>query len=391
MRRLARAILAGAALLAAAPALADEYALDAAAGARLFTKPWVGAGSSTKAVDGLGPLYNARACGTCHHNALDLSGGQETIVLRLIGRAAGGDPVYGRQVQTFALPGIEAEARIEKRGAAFALADLGYGPLDAASILSPRRPPALRGIGLLSRVPDEALRQQAAAQSALGLKGRLGVDAASSRPGRFGWKAEQATLEGQIASAFALDLGLGTGLHPAPWGDCTAAQSACRAARHGAEPGSERTEIAAPLFGAILAFLETIPAPPQAAPHPGAQVFAAIGCATCHRPEWPSADAAGQAIAIAPYSDLLLHDMGDRLADSAAAEAPAMARLWRTAPLWGLGAALSAKHGLLHDGRAASLRDAILAHNGEAAAARSTFERLGAEDRRQLLAFLERL
>jgi CxxC motif-containing protein (DUF1111 family) len=130
-------------------------------------------------------------------------------------------------------------------------------------------------------------------------------------------------------------------------------------------------------------------ADPQVAP--GEAVFARLGCAACHRPELPVASATGGPSTIRPYTDLLLHDLGAGLADGLA-EWQAEGGEWRTPPLWGLGqAAAAGRGGLLHDGRARTLMEAILWHGGEAQASRDGTIALGSSQRANLLRFLESL
>ena len=109
---------------------------------------------------------------------------------------------------------------------------------------------------------------------------------------------------------------------------------------------------------------------------PAPQLFGALGCSACHAPTLAGTTAAA-------YTDLLLHDLGPGLADQGAAGDPT-ARLWRTAPLWGLGSTPA----LLHDGRARNAQEAILWHGGEAEPARERFRALDAATRDQLLNFL---
>jgi CxxC motif-containing protein (DUF1111 family) len=189
-----------------------------------------------------------------------------------------------------------------------------------------------------------------------------------------------------VTGAFALDLGLSTARHLDPAGDCTAVQATCQAAPHGAEAGNP--EIAPVLVASLVRFLESVPPPrPLRTPDPvGARLFAAIGCAACHVPVLPD----GRGGILAPYSNLLLHDLGDDLA-GAGPEGEAVATEWRTAPLWGLGTTLRRGARLLHDGRAASIAEAVRHHGGEAAPARARFEVLPRNGRLALERFLSSL
>ncbi|MBL9034343.1 MAG: hypothetical protein JNN33_06240 [Rhodospirillaceae bacterium] len=414
----------------AMPATAEE-SMDFVLGRALFERLWVQAPSSTKAADGLGPLSNARACATCHagggQTAMTLEPGELPAVAALIlrvgevrdGRLAP-HPLLGEQVQTSAVAGLAAEGRlvlsydgrtvaladgteIELRRPRFVIANDSGVPL-AINWLSPRLAPDLHGIGLLERIPFERLAELADPDDldGDGISGAVVMgtyEETDIHPGRFGWKANERDLERQTAAAFHVDLGLSTSLRPEPWGDCTPAQELCRHAPHGAAAGE--VEISDEAVALIAAYLRDLPAPRPAAPsgdatRHGARLFAEIGCGACHTERQPIADAAGKTAWIAPYTDLLVHDLGDGLADLAddGSVSPAVeAREWRTAPLWGLGRRAAKGHAatLLHDGRARSILEAILWHDGEAAAARRAAAALPATDRAALIAFLESL
>ncbi|MFD2141411.1 di-heme oxidoredictase family protein [Ancylobacter oerskovii] len=384
------------------PALADEAGLDRAVGKALFERPWVPAPSSTRANDGLGPLFDARSCSACHPGAgpgatqIDAAGMPEGLglVLSLFREDGAGDPVYGHRLETMTLPGVPAEGGFrvavpEGRRVPQPQA-LGYGPLDAATHISLRAAPELRGRGRLEQVPDAAILalEDPDDRDGDGVRGRarrFDTPEGGSRIGRFGWKASHPTLAGQTAEAFALDLGLSTPLRMEPWGDCTEAQAACRAAPHGRDREGE-PEISAAIVERIVAYLRglKVPAPePDAA---GARLFAAAGCAACHRPSLPTGD--GGTVAL--FTDVLLHDMGEGLADPAGMPGVAAAE-WRTAPLAGLSRALDKGVGLLHDGRAADVAAAVGWHGGEAAGARARFEALNARDRQRLIDYVSRL
>jgi CxxC motif-containing protein (DUF1111 family) len=437
MRGRGGALLLAAGLLAGGTALAEgrpdpsspaDRRLDVRLGEAVFGKLWASAPASTKSSDGLGPLFNARSCQSCH-----LGGGRgrpaavaEEAPLSLLfrlsippqsaqdhallnsGRAGViADPAYGQQLQPFAVQGLPAESRIaiEWSEHPVTLADglvvtlrrpayraVAGAALPAGTMLSPRLAPSLAGIGLLAAIPDAAILAGAdpGDADADGIRGRpnraWSLAEGGSRLGRFGWKAAEPTLPDQVATAFSLDLGLSTPLLPEPWGDCTEAQPLCRGAPHGLAPGEE-TEVSQGLFDLVLLYLRNLAAParrPMASPE-GERVFAATGCSACHRPAFTLDDGRR----VAPFSDLLLHDMGEELADHRP-DWQAGGRDWRTAPLWGLGSR-PAGTALLHDGRARSPLEAILWHGGEAEAARDRVLGLSSADREALLAFLESL
>ena len=409
-------------------AQAAEDSMDKVLGKALFERLWVSAPSSTKAADGLGPLFNARACSSCHQGA-----GRASVVLKdgdlppnagltlRVGAEKDGTlvphAILGEQVQTMAVAGVMPEGQLHvsfethiERVADGTVVELrrpritikGWEGLQDLAWLSPRLAPDLHGVGLLERIPLSRLAELAdpddldgdgiSGSMAMGQYGDKDID-----PGHFGWKANEPDLVHQISAAFHFDIGLSTPLQPAAWGDCTAAESGCRAAPQGAEPGG--VEVAGNLVDLIATYLRALPPPAARADAPksahGGAIFAALGCGGCHTPQQPAVTA-DKTTWFSPYSDLLVHDLGDGLADRAADDRVSQvpgAREWRTAPLWGLGARVAQPGGanLLHDGRARSVLEAILWHGGEATPAKQRAAALSAADRAALIAFLESL
>jgi CxxC motif-containing protein (DUF1111 family) len=216
--------------------------------------------------------------------------------------------------------------------------------------------------------------------------------------GRYGWKAETPTLREQVADAFAHDIGISSPLFPAPWGDCTAKQTACRNAPHG-DQDARGTELDDTGLALTTHFVASLAVPARTAPPvtvvAGRDLFVSTGCAACHTPAYVTDsrenDPRGFQL-IWPFSDFLLHDMGPGLADGRPASR-ATGNEWRTPPLWGIGRVKQVLGGqyYLHDGRARTLTEAILWHGGEAQPARDRFADLPAPDRDALIAFLESL
>ena len=413
------------AVLPVTAAWAAEDSLDVALGKALFERLWVSAPSSTKSADGLGPLFNARACASCHQG-----GGRAVVKLEpgklpasagltlRVGDLADGKLVpqarLGAQVQTMGVTGVTPEAGLslnyvthdERLGDGTTITlrrprlALAGSDVDDIAWVSPRLAPDLHGVGLLERVSLSRLAELADPDdlNGDGISGAIAMAQYGEQdiePRRFGWKGDEPDLLRQISAAFHFDLGLATTAVPALWGDCTAAEADCRAAPHGAKPGE--AEVRDDLVALIATYLRDLPSPGgKASAGAGATLFAEIGCASCHVAEQPATLASGKAIRFAPYSDLLTHDLGDGLADRASddsvSQAPG-AREWRTAPLWGLGARAAHPSGanLLHDGRARSVLEAILWHDGEARAARDRAAALSADERAALIAFLESL
>ncbi|MCB5173600.1 di-heme oxidoredictase family protein [Microvirga lenta] len=388
--------LAGIALAGSAVA---EGRMSRTIGKALFERAWVPAPSSTRANDGLGPLFNARACISCHAGlermpvATDASGKivSDNLVLRFSDGAGRPDPVYGSQLQTAGVPGVAPEGRLAFDETGPIPLALAHGAPASGTRYGARLAPALRGLGRLEDVPDAVLTALAdpADENGDGISGRVGLVRApdgTQRVGRFGWKASAASLAGMVEAAFSTDLGLSTPGRPAPWGDCGERQPECRAAPHG---GSwNEPEITGELVAMIRDYLAAVPPSARAAPADHARsesTFARIGCAACHVPALSSPRGTVEA-----YTDLLLHDMGEEL-DGGATEPGVEAREWRTAPLWGLSRILASGAGLLHDGRATTLDGAIRAHGGEGGHARARYLALDHDERERLFAFLSSL
>ncbi len=407
-------------------------------GNALFTKAWVAAPSSTRASDGLGPLFNARACQECHikdgrGRAPDANGGDHSLLLRLSLPAGTGpadiadwiathpDPVLGAQLQDRAIAGHDAEGAITlfynpvpvtlAGGPTVTLRKPAYsidapGQPDPALMLSPRLAPPMIGLGLLEAVPAAEILAAADPDDADhdGISGRPALLPASDGPalGRFGWKGGTATLRDQSAAAFSGDMGLSTLLHPDPWGDCTPAQTACRAAPAGAEPGiRDGVEVSDESLDLVTFYARNLAVPERPlagdpAVLQGKRVFYDAGCIACHSPKHVTARLTGQPEQsfqlIWPYTDLLLHDMGEGLADHRP-DGRATGSEWKTPPLWGIGLAaqVAGRAGYLHDGRARTLLEAVLWHGGEAAPARDRIIALPPADRNALVTFLDSL
>lgn len=379
----------------------------------LFHARWKPAPDISETIDGLGPLFNSDSCAGCH-----AAGAEVRHVLRFSDRR------YGAQLQDRAVAGHAPEGRLEIRETAVThvaadgrrvplralhahVADPAYGPFDPAAPVSLRRIPPVAGMGFVAAIDEAAIRARADPDDADGdgISGRAGeaVEPATGRRllARFGWKASVAGLAQQTAEALHLDMGLSTRRIPVPAGDCTAVQAECRAAPHGASGAAAGAEVSDDEVALLVAYLEGLP-PPRGTGHSGMAgtgeaVFDRVGCAACHVPEMPLRHEAAPAplATVRLYSDLLLHDMGPGLADGHSAGA-ASGEEWRTQPLWGLSARLAEMAagqtpGLLHDGRARSIEEAILWHGGEAERSRRAYELLAESERSALLDFLSRL
>ncbi|MFO0986697.1 MAG: di-heme oxidoredictase family protein [Alphaproteobacteria bacterium] len=414
---------------------ADSFALPAAnlpqdqlarffEGQRLFNLAFVKAPSPVPGLAGLGPTFNRPSCGACHTK--DGRGqppaGPGDALMQMVVRLGAADPRrgvfgrpdprYGLQLNDRAIEGVPAEGRAEiaweeiagryadgdayrLRRPRVAIRALAFGPLGRETAHSPRIAPQLVGMGLLEAVPAAEIIARAAANKAQG-DGPRGMPrfVDGGMIGRFGWRAEQPGVRAQIAAALINDMGLTTSLHPAK--NCPPAQAACRAADPGPRPNVPDEALDTMTF-----YVSTLAVPERrdvANPEVrrGEKAFAAIGCAACHRPATTTGPHPAIPFlsnqAIHPFTDLLLHDMGDGLADGLH-EAGASGRLWRTAPLWGIGLVplVNGHENYLHDGRARGLAEAILWHGGEAETAKDRFRALPKADRDALIAFLRSL
>ncbi|CUW41601.1 conserved protein of unknown function (Cytochrome c domain 279-445) [Magnetospirillum sp. XM-1] len=405
-----------------APALPEALHRDFAHGRTVFNRPWLAAPSLDERFTGLGPLFNRLSCVACHPRN---SGGfapegpdepMRTMLVRLSVPGAdphGGPkphPAYGDQLNEEGVPGVPGEGRamirwrerretlpggevVRLRRPELRFVRLAYGPLGADALTSPRIAPPVHGLGLLAAIPETDILAIAAENG--GRPNRV-WDAGHGKTvlGRFGWKANQPSVHQQLAGAMLGDIGITSPLFSGQ--NCAPAQEACR--RAAAPPQPELTA------GQLLA-LETyhlglgVPARrgiDDPSVRRGEAIFAAAGCAACHRPVLTTgphpwlAELGGQTIH--PYTDLLLHDMGEGLADGRP-DFLASGREWRTPPLWGLGLrpVVAERVGLLHDGRARNALEAILWHGGQAKAAADAVRRLTPDDRRALLRFLDSL
>lgn len=397
-------------------------------GNAVFNRSWVTAPASVEGFDGLGPVYNAVSCSACHFKdgrGRPPAPGEPIISLlfRLSVPGSGEtgeplpEPAYGGQLNPYGVLGVPGEAMpvieyeelpgtyddgepFSLRRPRYRFEQLAHGPLAPETMVSPRVAPAMIGLGLLESVPEEVILQRADPDDADG-------DGISGRPnyvwtvrtqrrslGRFGWKANQPTVEQQVAGAYLGDLGITSPLFPTE--GCTASQPECANAPSGGSPELDEDKLREVAFYSQLLAVPGRRDWEEPTVLRGKSLFGAAGCASCHtpqlttgnRPEFP--ELSDQVIR--PYTDLLLHDMGEELADNRP-DFDANGKEWRTAPLWGVGLVQTVNRHteFLHDGRARNLAEAVLWHGGEAAASRDAFKAMPKADREALLAFLESL
>ncbi|MFT3922857.1 MAG: di-heme oxidoredictase family protein [Myxococcales bacterium] len=404
---------------------ADEFFL----GNAIFNRGWVTAPASVKQFDGLGPFFNATNCSACHlkdgrGRPPEMPGEQMLSMLVRISvpgmDAHGGpmpEPTYGGQIQDRGVLKVMPEAQVtiqyeevpgsfadgepfSLRKPTYTVEQLAYGPMAGDVMLSPRVAQAVFGLGLLAAVPDSTLEGFADPddQDGDGISGRINhvwnVRASMPTVGRFGWKANQPSLEQQSAGAFNGDMGISSSMFHGQ--ECTPAETLCLEQPTGEEDG--QPEVSDSALSSVVHYMHTLAVParrdwqkPEVL-H-GKQIFNDLGCAGCHVSMMKTGPLAGfpelENHTIRPYTDLLLHDMGEGLADHRP-DFEATGSEWRTSPLWGIGLVKVVNHHeyFLHDGRARGLMEAVLWHGGEAQAARDEVLKLSKEERAALLAFL---
>ena len=405
-------------------------------GRNVFHRKWA-AVVSLNGDWGLGPTFNASQCSECH--VRDGRGsppqrGDEQLLSILVRLSVPGQgphggpkphPNYGDQIQNRALQGqsvdfaysrerVPQEAdlyldweeslvtfpdgeQVTLRKPRLRVENLNFGPLGPEVMQSLRMAQPLFGLGLLDAVPEDAIRALAQRQKEQGLNGRVNTvwDAINQRDalGRYGWKANQPSLKQQVAAAAIGDMGVASKLYPDQ--NCPPIQAIC-----GRELPGNVPEIIDHELDALEFWLRGLAVParrnmsdPQV--RRGESVFSAAKCAGCHVPEMKTAPVFPPLPQLAnqtfrAYTDLLLHDMGEELADGRP-DYQAGPHDWRTPPLWGLGLSVTVNGStaMLHDGRARNVTEAILWHGGEAAASREAFVNASKADREALIRFLD--
>jgi CxxC motif-containing protein (DUF1111 family) len=412
-----------------APNADNDLVFDFLFGQRMFDVVWDHYIISP-ALDGLGPLFNRTACRECHEGngrgqpPESVGAPMKSILIRLSvpgqDQHGGPNPVpkYGDQLQDRAVPGVQPEGQaimeweeIEGSygdGTPYTLrkptvkfTNLAYGDMPEDLMTSPRVAAPVIGLGLLQSIPEENLYALADPDDANGdgISGRVNIawDAVNKKmaTGRFCWKANVPTVHHQSAGAALGDMGMTTALFKTNL--CEPVQKDCIAMANSMAASVGSPEIVPEMFDPLVGYMMLIGVPQQRdADNPavqrGEQLFHGIGCTGCHMPTQVAGDdtlPALQGQVFHPFTDLLVHDMGEGLADNRP-DFGASGSEWRTAPLWGIGLTYEVClcNFYLNDGRARSISEAILWHGGEAESRKEAFRNLGKDQRDDLLAFL---
>ena len=374
---------------------------------------------------GLGPIFNNIACINCHRNdggGFPSTGSSSSGMLMRIsipGEDEHGGPMpatgFGLQIQDQALLGYSPEASVNisyadrivtypdgttvtLRKPSYTLSNT-YMALPGSYMLSPRLAPKLVGMGLLENIPESTILSfvDEGDKNGDGITGKANYvhDGYTGKTelGRFGLKANTATLLLQVATAYQQDMGVTS--YPTPQ-ESAYGQSQWVPSSSDVEP-----ELVDSLLNYVTFYVQTLAVPARrnvldSTNKRGAVLFSQINCSGCHRTTmYTGVNTAINLSAqrIHPYTDMLLHDMGDSLADGRP-DYLATGNEWRTPPLWGIGLLQKTNGGTayyLHDGRARTMEEAILWHGGEATNAKNAFMQLSSADRKALMQFLSSL
>ena len=322
---------------------------------------------------GLGPLFNGRSCVQCH--GAPVAGGSSGITVTRFGRVVDGafDPMESQ--------GGSLLQRLSTLGQAIEVVPPG------ATVVAQRVSTALYGAGLIEAIPDATIQALATAAKPDGVRGRAAIvrDAATgvARVGRFGWKAQHATLTAFSADALRNEMGITNRFFPTE-NTANGPAIASSPIEDGVDPATGLADL-----DRAATFMRLLAPPPRGPLSPGAlageSLYTAVGCAACHVPTLATGQHAVAALSEKPvglFSDLLLHDMGS-LNDGIAQDGAGVNEM-KTPPLWGL--RFTPRY--LHDGRANTVDQAIRLHDGEGAVARDRYIGLTATQRQQLLDYL---
>lgn len=401
--------------------MSDHNLYEHELGDGAFEETFVAAGAPK--FGGLGPIFNNVSCISCHHNdgkGTPTAGSATSSMLFRIsvpGIDAHGGPLaapgFGLQLQDQALFGVHPELSmnisytdlpvtypdgtvVTLRKPTYTVRD-PYTSLPAGYLLSPRMAPPVFGAGLLANIPGQTILsfEDPKDVNGDGITGKANYvyDPYTQKMalGRFGLKANTPTILVQVATAYQQDMGVTSSVQPK---EASEGQSQY-------DGLADDPELPDSILHAVAFYVQTLAVPARRnTTDPdvvaGAALFDRVNCSGCHRPTIRTGvdvtlpQLSGQRIH--PYTDLLLHDMGEGLADGRP-DYLASGTEWRTMPLWGIGL-FEKTNGIpyyLHDGRARTIEEAILWHGGEAEKSKEAFMQLSKADRERVILFLKSL
>ena len=406
-------------------------------GQTLFKTGWVSSPASTTSVDGLGPTFNAKACSNCHFKdgrgnpiASGASNSRGFLIrISETGQDVHGGPIpvpgFGDQLQTNSILNVPEEGKVTVEyeiiseayndGTTYTLqkpkytivANPLFGTLNGV-LTSPRVANQIVGMGLMDATSDEEIlsREDINDLDNDGISGKANyvwdIENKKTSLGKFGWKSNLPSLKLQVAAAFHGDMGLTSDLFNED--NCPSPQQDCFEAPNGGNPDQIdgfKYEITNDQLNNVTFYQSNLAVPTrrnykEQTVLRGKELFTDINCIACHSTNiktglYPFNEKL-ENVTYHPYSDFLLHDMGEALADNRP-DFLANGREWRTQPLWGIGLIKTNNNHtfLLHDGRARNIEEAILWHGGEAENSKQNFKRLNKQQRLDLLNFINSL
>ena len=418
--------------------LEEHMRINFLVGNALFERMWEDSSISKNiAKDGLGPFFSARSCESCHindgrgHIPITNKEDKISVVIQISQNIAQSndyiknieDDIYGGQISEFAVKDVLKEADIiidykyslemyedgrvvELRRPIIKIDNLNYGDFNESTTFSARIAQPMIGLGLIEHISDQSLLMNEDINDTNndGVSGKANkvwdIENEKLAIGRFGWKAAQPSVYQQTADAFYHDMGLSNKLYSNPF-NCTSKQVECAKAISGNSEEYDDLEVSSDQLDLVTFYSSQLGVPARRSINAenvkkGKEIFFALNCNSCHVESFTTGDTGSHANLnnqiIYPYSDFLLHDMGESLSDGVS-EFFAQGSEWRTPPLWGIGltSIVSDEYGYLHDGRARTIEEAILWHGGEANEIIQNYKKLKKNEVNQLLSFINSL
>ena len=418
--------------------LEEHMRINFLVGNALFERMWEDSSISKNiAKDGLGPFFSARSCESCHindgrgHIPLTNKEDKISVVIQISQNIEQPndyiknieDDTYGGQISEFAVKDVLKEADIiidykyslemyedgrvvELRRPIIKIDNLNYGEFNESTTFSARIAQPMIGLGLIEHISDQSLLMNEDINDTNndGVSGKVNkvwdIENEKLAIGRFGWKAAQPSVYQQTADAFYHDMGLSNKLYSNPF-NCTSKQVECAKAISGNSEEYDDLEVSNDQLDLVTFYSSQLGVPARRSINAenvkkGKEIFFALNCNSCHVESFTTGDSGSHANLnnqiIYPYSDFLLHDMGESLSDGVS-EFLAQGSEWRTPPLWGIGLTniVSEEYGYLHDGRARTIEEAILWHGGEANEIIQNYKKLKKYEVNQLLSFINSL